>query len=198
MPAGAFRPTYRNMENIKVDLMLQAGQLAIVRSNCREAEELIKNVVAFARGASTGVWEGCQARVIMTNGLLAHAKGELRDAARCFKAVRKLCEQQNKTANRTGSKDSDLLVLARASYVLVRIAQGAVIQTRVNNGNVTASGEARRKRRRKEAGEEDDDEEDLEDLVKEIKAGGDKAVPLVQIAAQIVSALTGGEIVRSK
>jgi len=124
--------------------------------------------------------------------MLSHATGNLDYAASCFSASVHLC--QTAPSPHSYSLQDELLALSRASYILVRVAQGTRLKTR--KAEWTGSkGSAKRKW---DAEGKDAEEEKLEEMVKELKVGAAEALLTTQTAVQIVEALTCGEIVRAK
>lgn len=147
------------------------------------------SLIALVR--EIGRWEFYQPRIMAIQGMLSHATGSLDYAASCFLGSLHLCRS---STPRTHSLQEDLLALSRASYILVRVAQGARLKTR-ESGSAVGKGSVKRKR---DGDSRDAREEDLEEMVKDLNVGAAEALPTHQTAMQIVEALTCGEIVRAK
>lgn len=132
-------------------------------------------------------WDVYKARLMCLKGALAHATGNLEYAASCFRGSLHLCQT---SAPRSLSLQDEVAVLSKASYVLVKVASGVRLRTRAKEG---AKMSAKRQR-----DEDEEAVEELEAMVQELKAEAATASPMGQLAAQVVDALTCGEIVRSK
>jgi hypothetical protein len=168
---------------MKVDLLVFSAELDIMRSAFKSAEELLSSAIATAR-SHAGLWEAFQRRITLAHGTLAQAKGQDELALQCFEVVIRLPNSQ---------RDRDLVTLAQVSILMIKIAQGSQIKI-AEEGSASASA------KRLSLSHERDrfSLSDLTRMAKDIVASTVNAVPSLQLAGELIQALTKGEIIKAK
>lgn len=173
----------QRIAEMQADLMLYQVELYIMRSAYFEAKTVLADLMAFVQ--SHQLWTTFCPRICLAQGMIYHSLGALDDA---FNAYAVTCKHAG-----TGSH---LSALARASLLLVRLAQGFDI--RLSNDITKEKSNARLLPIIRITGTDQSMVEDYRTFVMTLLADCQNGGPTLQLTGLLLDAMTNAELVRAK
>ncbi|KAF9258146.1 hypothetical protein L218DRAFT_964740 [Marasmius fiardii PR-910] len=168
------------MAKIKGDLMCELIGVSIMRSELDAAEQTLSLLIAHLR--THGLFESFAARVTLHHAHLAHTRGDLKRAIRCYKVATHVAEQRG---------DDFVRQSARAGLVAVRIG---ILRKREAMSEVDSDA-------MQVDGEEDDDEftwEDVEKMALEVAEACKGLGGTMWSVGRVIEACLTDEILKAK
>ncbi|GAA5893249.1 hypothetical protein JCM5296_001648 [Sporobolomyces johnsonii] len=185
---------------LKVHLHIFAAELAIMRSALRDAQELLKLAITTAR--AYGVWEDFAARLTLDMGLLRVAEDEGDAAGRCFEAVIGGAGKGGKGKETASGGSASTVQLAELSLLLLKMSAGEQVLLPSSSRSGPPPSSSSTPSSPFHPSVPPPSAARLEPLVRSLtsssSSSGPSSTPAARFIAELVHALTLGEITKSK